>query len=270
MTALAAPAMFAPAMVAPTVPPAVFAPTVSPAPVVVLVAHGSRESRAGDATRALARAVAVAEPAWRVRVAFLELAAPHLGDVLAGIGATPAVVVPLLLTPAYHARTDVPGIVAGAVARGARIAVAPVLGPAGDTPEPALIRALTSRLADTFQAVVLAAAGSREPRALASVDAVASALGAALGVPCRAGYASGIGPTVAETVAGLRADGVRTVAMAAHFVAPGLLYDRAVTAAVEAGVTTCAAPLGDAADLVTLVRRRAIGAVAVPARSIAA
>lgn len=232
---------------------------------VVLVAHGSRDPRAGDATRALARAVAAASPTWRVRAAFLEFGVPHLAEVLAEHGPRPAVVVPLLLTPAYHARTDIPAVIAESRWRGAGVAVAPVLGPEADRVDGVdlLVGALRERLdrprrraTPPPDAVVLAAAGSRDPRALTSVDTVAARLGASLGVPCRAGYASGIGPTVDETVAALRAQGAGTIAMAAHFLAPGLLYDRAVTSAARAGVTRRAEPLADASDLVTLVRRR--------------
>jgi sirohydrochlorin ferrochelatase len=235
---------------------------------VVLAAHGSRDPRAAATVRALARAVGAGTPGGDVRAAFLELAAPHLSDVLAGLGDRPAVVVPLLLTPAYHARTDLPGVVAAARDGGARVAVAEVLGPlagrTGTRVPPELIAALRARLggapgpvpvADP-DAVVLAAAGSRDPAALASVGAVAAALGAATGLPCRPGYVTGIGEPVAAAVGALRADGARSVVIASYFLAPGLLYDRAVGEATESAGARVAPPLGAHPGLVALVRRR--------------
>ncbi|HKD96235.1 MAG TPA: CbiX/SirB N-terminal domain-containing protein, partial [Micromonosporaceae bacterium] len=113
---------------------------------VVLAAHGSRDPRAGATVRALARAVAARMPGVDVHAAFLELTGPHLADVLDGLGGRPAVVVPLLLTPAYHARTDLPGVVAAARSAGARVEVAGVLGPDRDGVPAELVSALRARL----------------------------------------------------------------------------------------------------------------------------
>src|SRR5262245_45860491 len=184
---------------------------------VVLAAHGSRDPRAAESTRALAAAVAAGRAELRVRDAYLELAAPLLRDVLA-TAAGPTVVVPLLLTPAYHAKTDVPAVVEAARGAGAVVQLAPILGvdpaaPAGD-PDLALLVAALARLIPAparrpalvgaggptpagseggWDAVVLGAAGSRRPEALAAVERVAAALGTVLGVDCRPGYASGSG-----------------------------------------------------------------------------
>jgi sirohydrochlorin ferrochelatase len=66
-------------------------------------------------------------------------------------------------------------------------------------------------------------------------------------------------------VRSLRAAGARRVAVAGYFLAPGLLYDRAVDAAREAGVFAVAEPLGDAPELVDLVLHRADATTALPA-----
>ncbi|HKT00386.1 MAG TPA: CbiX/SirB N-terminal domain-containing protein, partial [Rugosimonospora sp.] len=109
--------------------------------------------------------------------------------------------------------------------------------------------------------IVLAAAGTRVVPALATVDLVAAGLGTALGVPCRPGYASGSGPSVAEAVAELRAGGAARVAAAAYFLAPGLLYDRVAEHARQAGAIAVAPPLDDAPEIVELVLLRAERAV---------
>jgi sirohydrochlorin ferrochelatase len=243
----------------------------TPVSPLLLVAHGSRDPRAARSTRALARAVGAARPGVRVRIAFLDFEAPRLATALvrqADLGYRGVTVVPLLLTAAYHGRVDVPGEIEKVRASGLPIdvALAEVLGPViGSPPDaPALdlmVSALGRRLSGAVPAgvdgIVLAAAGTRDTQALAAVDVVAQALGAAWGVPCRSGYASGAGSGTASAVAALRAQGARRIAVAGYFLAPGLLYDRAVGDAMAAGAVGAAPPLGDAAQVARLVLRRA-------------
>ncbi|HSS23901.1 MAG TPA: CbiX/SirB N-terminal domain-containing protein, partial [Mycobacterium sp.] len=71
---------------------------------LVLAAHGSADPRSAANARAVANQIRFMRPGLRVRVAFCELNTPRLADVL-----TPgAVVTPLLLADAYHARIDIP------------------------------------------------------------------------------------------------------------------------------------------------------------------
>jgi sirohydrochlorin ferrochelatase len=236
---------------------------------LVLVAHGSRDPRAAQSTWALARAVGAARPGARVATAFLDFEVPGLGAALAheaGAGQRAATVVPLLLTAAYHGRVDVPGEIEKAHGLGLSIGLAPVLGPVGGARADAvaldlLVRALRRRLdevlTDPVDGLVLAAAGTRVTAALGTVDLVAEALGAALAVPCVAGYASGAGRSTASAVVALQATGAHRIAVASYFLAPGLLYDRAVGAALGAGAAVAAAPLGDAPEVAELVVRRA-------------
>jgi len=236
---------------------------------LVLVAHGSRDARAAHSTRALARAVGAARPGAPVATAFLDFEAPGLAAALrreAEHGHRAATVVPLLLTAAYHGRVDVPGVLR--TVSDLHIGLAPVLGPVGgaEADEDALrllVRALRRRLAEAgvppgeVDGVVLAAAGTSHVDALTSVDLVAEALGRSLGVPCVAGYASGAGQDTAAAVAALRARGAQRIALSAYFLAPGLLYDRAVDAARSAGAQVATDPLGDAPEIAELVLRRA-------------
>jgi len=98
------------------------------------VAHGSADPRAALQTRALARAVGG-------EAAFLDHAGPRLAEVLAGHRS--AVVVPLLLTSAYHGRVDIPAALAGL---DTEVALADVLGPVGGVVPPELLDALVERL----------------------------------------------------------------------------------------------------------------------------
>jgi sirohydrochlorin ferrochelatase len=226
---------------------------------VVLVAHGSRDPRASAATRALTRAVARARPDWDVRDSYLEHSRPRPAQVLTGFTHPRAVLVPLLLTNAYHGRVDVPGEVAAARAAGAdlEVDVSDVLGPVS----PLLVDGLIRRLpAADLDAVVLAAAGTRDAAARATVAEAAVALGARLGVPSAVAYASAAPPTAGEAVAGLRAAGASRVGMAAYFLAPGRLYDVAASSARSAGAVAVADPLSDAPELVRLVESRVVAA----------
>jgi sirohydrochlorin ferrochelatase len=222
---------------------------------VVLVAHGSRDPRAAESTEALTRAVAEAHPEWEVHASYLDHAGPRPLDVLTWMetaGHRQAVLVPLLLTAAYHGKVDVPAVVGQARDAGLRIDVriSDVLGPVSDLLLDGLIRRLP---AGRLDAVVLAAAGTRDAAARETVAAAATALGARLGVPCTVAYASAAAPTAAEAVVSLSAS---RVGVAAYFLAPGRLYDIAMDSARSAGAVVFAPPLGDAPELVALVTAR--------------
>jgi sirohydrochlorin ferrochelatase len=238
---------------------------------LLLVAHGSRDPRAACSTRALARAVGAARAGTPVTAAFLDFETPRVPAALAAMQEPRVTVVPLLLTAAYHGRVDMPRAVAEA---GAPVTLAEVLGPVAGATRDAraldlIVSALCRRLAAAtgsagpsavrggFDGIVLAAAGTRDVPALATVDLVANEVSARLRVPCRPGYASGHGPSVDEAVGALRRDGVRRPALAAYFLAPGLLYDRVAAQAHRLGVAAVAAPLDDAPEIVDLVLLRA-------------
>jgi sirohydrochlorin ferrochelatase len=234
-----------------------------PAPVV-LVAHGSRDPRAAASTRALVRAVAAAHPGVDVRAAYLDHTLPKLPHVLGALEASghrSTTVVPLLLTAAYHGRVDIPAVLAGARADGLSgpITVTDVLGPVDGQVHPALLAGLRRRLAALdieYDAVVLAAAGTRDAVARRTVDQAAEALGASLGVPCLAAYASAAGPTGAEAVQSLRERGAKRVVAAAYFLAPGRLYELVMSSARSAGAIAVAEPLGNAPEIARLVLAR--------------
>lgn len=232
---------------------------------IALVAHGSADPRAAATTRALARAVRAAAPGADVRAAFLDHAGPRPGAVLrafAAAGHERAVVVPLLLTEAYHARVDLPAVLAETRAAGLTmpVATASVLGGPSRFMLAGLRRRLAAAAPHGLDGLVLAFSGTRDERARQSVDAVASALSGSLGVPALAAYASVAAPDGATAVAALRARGCRRVAVAAYFLAPGKLYDGIARAALRAGAIGVAEPLGSAPELVHLVLDRVTSA----------
>lgn len=213
------------------------------------VAHGSRDPRSARSVSELVAQVGLCRPDLAVHTAFLDLSAPRLTDVLAGLhadGHRHAVVVPLLLGSAFHARVDLPGLLASARRRMPRltVSVSDVLGP--DARLELLLRQRLAEsagsLVDRSLGIVVAATGSSRSDANAEVAAVTSRLAAT--VDCagtRHAFATSA-PSVADAVAELRAGGAERIAVASWFLAPGLLPDR-VRAAVAADAVV-AAPLG--------------------------
>ena len=226
---------------------------------LVAVAHGSRDPRSAATVAALADVVRLLRPGLDVRVAFLDLSVPRLGDVLAAVDG-PAVVVPLLLGEAHHARVDVPAAVAAATGRHPLLdaRTAGVLGP-----DPRLGGAALRRLAaagvaldDPGLGVVLAAAGSSHRPARDAVAAVAAAWARhAPWVGAEAAFAAGDGPSVASAAARLRACGAARIAVASWFLAPGRLPDRVAEAAASLGAVL-ADPLGADVEVAQVVLDR--------------
>ncbi|HEY5835985.1 MAG TPA: sirohydrochlorin chelatase [Streptomyces sp.] len=221
-----------------------------PRPTLVAVAHGSRDPRALWTVQALLDRVRARRPELDVRLGHVELNEPLLDDTLAGLRGD-AVLVPLLLGRGHHVKRDLPAALAGAPH--VRGVVAAPLGP-----HPLLAEALDARLAEAGwqaggQAVVLAAAGSRDPDSAVDTGRTAALLSARLGgVPVLPAYASAAAPTVPEAVAALAARGLRRVAVASYFTAPGLF----ATQAASAAPWIVAAPLGAHEAMARLVLHR--------------
>lgn len=214
-----------------------------------MVAHGTRNALGVTTVCQIVDAVCTRRPELSVRLCWIELVEPDLRTALAAVPAgRPMVLVPLLLSSGYHDRVDIPAAVAEVRPGTVRT---PVLGP-----DPALAVALADRLAAAglagADAVVLAAAGSSDPGAVAAVQVQAAALEARTGRPVTVGFGSAAAPTVPDAVAAARAAGAGRVAVAPYLLAPGHFIDRLLTA----GANGVAAPLGAHPEVVGLVLRR--------------
>lgn len=224
-------------------------PTSGPPRPVVLVAHGSPDPRSPEAVRAIARAAGA-------DVGFLEFNDPHPVEVLRGLadtGVSAVVVVPLLLTDAYHVRTDLPEVAKRAEESRPGLSVAQAR-PVGDL---SLAKALVRDLPFGIDGLVVCAAGTRVDEGRDHVAAVAAEAGRLLGVPAGPGFASGPGPKAGDTVEALKAQGAERIAAVCYFIAPGLLCDTAIASAREAGVVHVGEPLGTAPELLALIEQRA-------------
>jgi sirohydrochlorin ferrochelatase len=230
-------------------------------PPLVVVAHGSRDDRSAAAVGRLVDAVRRQRPGIRIQQGFLDFSRPRVADVLDALQGE-IVVLPLLLTPAYHSRVDLPGVLA-AHQDGRKLAgrtpldlrYGATLGP-HDTLVSGMVRRLAEagvQTGDPDVALVLAAAGSSNPCGTALVRGVARRWAADGWWDVVPAFASATGPTVAEAVAGLRARGAPRVIVASYFLAPGRLPDRVVRGA---GDCVVAAPLDDAPEVAELVLTR--------------
>jgi sirohydrochlorin ferrochelatase len=239
-------------------------------PPLVAVAHGSRDPRSAATAAALMDVVRGLRHGLDVRLAFLDLSTPRLGDALAAVhhgGYEQAVVVPLLLGSAYHATVDLPGVLA--TVSGLRVRTARVLGPDPRLSAVALHRLAAAGVAldDERLGVVLAAAGSSHPPANAEVAQVAAAWCQRMPwAGAHAAFASACAqPSVPSAVSALRAQGARRIAVAPWFLAPGRLPDRVAHAArtIDPSVVV-ADPLGPDPQLAQLVLDRYAAALGVP------
>jgi sirohydrochlorin ferrochelatase len=186
------------------------------------------------------------------------------------------VIVPLLLTAAYHSKTDIPAQIASAASAFPRLDVryADTLGP-----DPLLLAALERRLAQAgapsaprdTTSVVLAAAGSSDPAANATIAALAARWQREGGwravVPA---YASAASPTPAEAVRALLARTSGPILVATYLLAPGYFADKVRREAAEAGAAAISPALGAAPEVADVILCRyaaARGAVQAVARA---
>jgi sirohydrochlorin ferrochelatase len=228
---------------------------------LVAVAHGSADPRAAAAIGELMSLVArrAADRGLTVpdlRAAYLGHAAPSVPQVMRTFGPdTQVTVLPLLLTAAYHSKTDIPRVLARAGTARLNVTYGAPLGP-----HPLLLRALERRLPETaFEdpadtGVVLAAAGSSDPEANATIAGLAAQWQAAVGwFAVRPAYASAVSPAAAggqgspaaaggqgspapaQAVTELLRAGARRVVVASYLLAPGLFADRIRDASLAAG-----------------------------------
>lgn len=191
-------------------------------PALLAIAHGSRDPRHAAALHGLLDAVRRARPGLLAELGFLDLCGPDVPDALARLaasGAEDVAVVPLFLNHGYHVGHDIPAVTERALrelrtlrhtparthTHAPSLAIAAPLGP-----DPLLRDALNRRLTDQ---------------------------GVHTGDPdLQLAVASATSAAAADMIKTLREQGAARIAVAAYFLAPGLLYDRARADALAARV----------------------------------
>ncbi|HEY4023678.1 MAG TPA: sirohydrochlorin chelatase [Pseudonocardiaceae bacterium] len=200
---------------------------------LVIVAHGTRDPAGALVAARLVDAVRAQLPGVRVELAFADVRGPTVAEVLVEL-AGPVVVLPAFLAAGYHVRADLPA----QLAEFPDAVLAAPLGPAR-----AMVAAVHDRLVEGGyrfgDRVVLAAAGSSDPQAIADVRRAALRLSGRLDTEVHIGYCATAQPPLPQAIAQARARG-RRVTVASWLLAPGLFH----RAAAEAGADLVADPIG--------------------------
>ena len=215
---------------------------------LVLAAHGTRDPAGAVVVEEIAAAVRLRLPGVRVEVAYVDVRSPSLTEVLRLVDG-PAVVVPAFLAAGYHVRVDVPEQVLRSGCDS--VTIAPALGPA-DLVLDAVYDRLVGAGWEHGNAVVLAAAGSSDARAVADVHRAARRLSVLTRTVVQVGFITSAQPSVADAVAACRGP----VALASWLLAPGLFHQRLA----DMGADLVSEPIGAHPRLVELVVRRALAA----------
>jgi len=229
-------------------------------PALLLVAHGSADQAAQQATAAIAARVGAGRSGTPVRLAYLDHAEPTLDAALAELAPAPVVVVPLLLAHAFHVRVDIDGAAERARSAGQPVGVSDVLAP-----HPLLLEAAADLLAAAAvpagAAVVLAAAGTTDDAANEVVRGIAADLGRRRGTPATAAFLTATTPTLAEALAGRPGP----TAVVPWLLAPGRFARGTAQAAAAAGAV-CTDIVGARPALAAIVWERYDEAAAALAR----
>ncbi|MDQ1130360.1 nitrite reductase small subunit NirD [Microbacterium sp. SORGH_AS_0888] len=222
---------------------------IAPPAELVLASHGTRSAEGAAAISALTRAVRAELAGHAVHDCFVDVQDPDVPTVLEGVDAD-AVVVPLLLSAGYHVHVDLADAASG---HGAAV-VTRALGP-----DAALVDVLVRRLREAgweaTDAVVLAAAGSSDPRAVEDCRRAAAMLGEALGTDVLTGFVSGSLPRLGTAIAEARSGGSR-VALASYLLAPGTFHGELLASGADVVSAPLLADDEPPAELVRLVRQR--------------
>jgi sirohydrochlorin ferrochelatase len=222
---------------------------------LILAAHGTRRPGGVAMIGDLAAKVSALVDGT-VQVAFVDVLGPTPSEVLSGAG-RPAVVVPAFLARGYHVRTDLPAHVAAS--GHPNVTVTPALGPSREIAHIVAQQLVKSgwRPSDS---VILAAAGTSDPRARADLRTTASLLSALIRSSVDLGFAATGDPHVREAVerarekarAGARRRGARRVVVASYLLADGLFQERLRAS----GADLVSQPLGTHPGLAHLIADR--------------
>lgn len=234
------------------------------APTLVLLGPGSHDPRTPQISRRISDGLRELRPNLDVHAAYLDVNGPGAHDVVARLaadGVEEVVLVPLLLSDAFGAKEEVPTLVAelNAAHEGVRVGASRPIGP-----EAQLLSIVDRRLRDALRArhvaeldgLVFAAAGSVDVRSNAIIARRARQWATHHRLPCVTAYATGSGPSTAEAVRTLRAQGRRHVAVGSWYLSPGVLWTSEAEAALEAGATAVSAPMGGEPEIVEVALTR--------------
>ncbi|MWB98296.1 sirohydrochlorin chelatase [Agromyces seonyuensis] len=203
------------------------------APLTLLaVTHGAPSAQNRSAIIALVDAIAAERPQLDVGISFVDAAHTDVAVALAQrMHAPGAVIVPLVLSAGFHVRTGLAQGLERIQGRGGTLA-----DPLG--PDPRIVDVLAMRLRAAGlaegDAVVLAAAGSRDSRAVRECFETGRLLAARLGRPVTVGFIAAAIPRLPDAMEMVREvhPGARIV-VGPYLLAPGNFNDAVHTAGAD-------------------------------------
>jgi len=234
------------------------------APALVMVARGSSDPMVAQVTHQLVRCLSQMRPEMSVHGAFLQSNPPSASQVidqLAAAGVNEVVLVPLELTHAiesdpamiellHRARTNYPDL---------RFTLSRPIGP-----ELSLLTVLDQRLrASLSQArcleldgLVLSASCTGDVRGSALLARRARQWSTHHRLPCLTAVADDSGPSVAQAIMGLRAQGRRHIAVGSFFLTADESFHAQSDLAYRFGAVSVSEPIGASREVLDLVLAR--------------
>lgn len=197
---------------------------------LVAVTHGTPSTANREAVIRLVDGVASARPDLGVSITFVDASNVDVSSALEAAAEPDAVIVPLVLSAGFHVRT---GLSLGLDRIGGSARLAPELGP-----DERLVEVLAQRLGELGLAdgdtVLLAAAGSNDPRAVRECFETARRLGQRLGRSVTAGFIAAAIPRLPDAIEMIREvhPGSRVV-VGPYLLAPGTFYDQAAASGAD-------------------------------------
>lgn len=234
------------------------------APSLILLGTGGSDPRVAQVSHELRAMLTAMRPELDVAVAFLDQGYPRCLQVagkLARRGVSEIVVVPLHLTdvqPRQPATTALIAQIRAAHPKLRVIAAAPI------GPEPQLLSVIDQRLRDALRArrvdqldgLVLATEPTTDVRSSSLLARRARQWSTRHKLPCLVATVDGTGPSVAEAIRTLRAQGRRHIAVGSWFLTADAGYEEQAVLAGAARAVAVADPIGPTSEVATIVLSR--------------
>lgn len=191
-------------------------------PALLAVSHGTDDADGSRAIAALVAQVRAALPDVYVIEAFVDVQQPDAAELAPQLEG-PLVIVPLLLSSGFHVHHDLHGI---AKTRPSTV----IADPMG--PDPRLADVLAQRLPEGRDPVILAVAGSRDPRSLTDAEGMGALLEARLGRDVHLAYLAARQPGLPSALAE-HPDAI----VSTYLLAQGYFFDLARRQSAERALT---------------------------------
>ncbi|MFT3860951.1 sirohydrochlorin chelatase [Micropruina sp.] len=234
------------------------------APALVMVGMGSTDAQVAQVAHSLRKGLQSMRAGLSVHCAFLEHSSPTPAQVVGQLikqGTNEIVLVPLQLTHAIDPDERVLGQATKlrTIHPDLRVQVSRPIGP-----EVNLLSVLDQRLRASLSnsrvleldGLVLSSARSGDVRGNALLARRARQWSTHHRLPCLTAVADGSGPSVAQAVQGLRAQGRRHIAVGSFFLTATELFHAQAELAERCGAVSVSEPLGSANEVMELILAR--------------